>query len=253
MMNHTATAVDSIPPIDRPEAMRLADVEYRRFADTLRTLDADDWSKPTDCDRWDVRAVVLHVLGAMEGNASLREMVHQQRLGSKIGKEIGGSSLDGVNELQVRERDHLHGNELVERFASTIDRAVAGRRRFPAPLRPIKVAMPPPWTGKRTLGWLNDIVYTRDAWMHRVDLAQATGIELTLTPEHDGRLVADVVADWARLHGKPFDLVLTGPAGGHYHRPGAGAEHLELDAVTFSRTLAGRREGTGLLGIEVPF
>lgn len=248
----TATDVETIAPIGHDEAIRLAETEYRRFVDLLRQLGGDDWGKPTDCDRWDVRAVVLHVLGAMEANASVRELVHQQLRGGKVGKEIGGSSLDGANELQVRERASLAGEELLERFEGTIDRAVRGRRRFPRPLRGLKMTMPPPWTGKRTLGWLNDVVYTRDTWMHRVDLSRATERPLVLTADHDGRIVADVVADWARLHGQPFDLVLTGPAGGHY-RGGSGGEHLELDAIEFCRSIAGRRERSGLLTTEVPF
>jgi hypothetical protein len=178
--------------------------------------------------------------------------MHQQRLGAKAGKEIGGSSLEGVNEVQIRERASLSGDDLVRRFADTVDRAVRGRRRFPRPLRGLKMKMPPPWTGKRTLGWLNDVVYTRDTWMHRIDLSRATGRELVLTADHDGRIVADVVADWARVHGQPFDLVLQGPAGGHFPQ-GTGGEHHELDAVEFCRTIAGRREGTGLLTTEVPF
>ena len=248
----TARDVTAIEPIDHDEAIRLAEVEYGRFLDLLRGLGPDDWGKPTDCDRWDVRGVALHVLGAMDATASVREMVHQQIRGRKVGQEIGGSTLDGANELQVRERSSLSGDALVDRFAATIDRAVRGRRRFPRPLRGLKMTMPPPWTGKRSLGWLNDVVYTRDTWMHRIDLSHATGRELVLTADHDGRIVADVVADWARLHERPLDLVLTGPAGGHY-RAGEGGEHIELEAVEFCRTLAGRREGTGLLTTAVPF
>jgi hypothetical protein len=112
--------------------------------------------------------------------------------------------------------------------------------------------MPPPWRGKRSLGWLNDVVYTRDTWMHRIDLSRATGRPLVLTADHDGRIVADAVADWARLHGRPFELELTGPAGGHY-RTGTAGEHHQLDAIEFCRTITGRREGTGLLTTEVPF
>ncbi len=252
MNQGTATDVSTIEPIDHEEAIRLAAAEYGRFLDLLRALGPDDWGKPTDCDRWDVRGVTLHVLGAMDSNASVREMVHQQRLGAKVGKEIGGSSLDGANEVQVRERDSLTGDALIERFAATVPRAVRGRRRFPRPLRGLKMTMPPPWTGKRSLGWLNDVVYTRDTWMHRIDLTGATGHELVLTADHDGRVVADVVADWARVHGQPFDLVLTGPAGGHYTQGGRGEQH-ELDAVEFCRTIAGRRPGAGLLTTEVPF
>ena len=252
MSPSTATDVSTIPPVNHDEAIELAEAEYRRFLDLLRDLGPDDWGRPTDCDRWDVRAVVLHVLGAMDANASLREQLHQQRLGGKAGKEIGGSSLDGVNEVQIRERASLSGDELVRRYEATVDRAVRGRRRFPRPLRGVKLTMPPPWTGKRSLGWLNDVVYTRDTWMHRVDLSRATGRDLVLTSEHDGRIVADAVADWARLHGQPFELVLTGPAGGRF-RTGTGGEHHELDAIEFCRSIAGRRERTGLLTTEVPF
>jgi uncharacterized protein (TIGR03083 family) len=252
MSPDTVTDVTTIEPIRHDEAIRLAAAEYGRMLDLLRSLGADDWGKPTDCDRWDVRAVALHVLGAMEANASVRETVHQQRLGAKVGKEIGGTSLDGTNEVQVRERAALSGDELVERFTTAVPRAVRGRRRFPRPLRGLEMTMPPPWTGKRSLGWLNDIVYTRDTWMHRVDLCRATGHDLVLTPDHDGRLVADVVADWGRVHGQPFDLELTGVAGGRY-RAGVGGEHHELDAVELCRTIAGRRKGSGLLTTEVPF
>ena len=248
----TATDVETIAPVDHDEAVGLAEVEYRRFLDLLRDLGPEDWGRPTDCDRWDVRAVALHVLGAMDGNASVRELVHQQRLGGKAGKEIGGSTLDGVNEVQIRERASLAGDELVRRFAATVEPAVRGRRRFPRLLRGVPMKMPPPWTGKRSLGWLNDVVYTRDTWMHRVDLSRATERPLVLTADHDGRIVADAVADWARLHGQPFDLVLTGPAGGH-HRRGSGGERLELDAIEFCRSITGRRERTGLLTTEVPF
>jgi hypothetical protein len=74
-------------------------------------------------------------------------------------------------------------------------------------------------------------------------------------PQPDGRIVADVVAEWARRHGKPFTLALTGPASGTYaHHPDLPeAEHLSLDAVDFCRTLAGRGHPAGLLTTIVPF
>ena len=88
--------------------------------------------------------------------------------------------------------------------------------------------------------------------MHRVDIARATGRDLLLTPDHDGRIVADVVAEWARVHGQPYRLTLTGPAGGTWSA-GAGGEEITLDAIEFCRILSGRAPGTGLLAHEVPF
>lgn len=102
------------------------------------------------------------------------------------------------------------------------------------------------------MGYLLDVILTRDPWMHRVDIARATGREMELSPEHDGRIIADVVAEWARRHGAPFVLTLTGPAGGTYVL-GDDGEQITIDAVDFCRTLSGRATGTGLLTQEVPF
>jgi hypothetical protein len=88
--------------------------------------------------------------------------------------------------------------------------------------------------------------------MHRIDATRATGAPLALDADHDGRIVADVVAEWARRHGQAFELTLTGPAGGRY-RAGTGGEQIEIDAVELCRTLAGRAPGEGLLGTVVPF
>ena len=74
---------------------------------------------------------------------------------------------------------------------------------------------------------------------------------MALDAAHDGRNVADVVAEWARRHGRPFELTLTGPAGGRY-RSGTDGEAIEIDAVELCRTLAGRAPGEGLLATVVP-
>jgi uncharacterized protein (TIGR03083 family) len=100
------------------------------------------------------------------------------------------------------------------------------------------------------MGYLVDVILTRDTWMHRVDIARAVGIDMELTPDHDGVLVADVVAEWARRHGKPCSLTLTGPAGGSWSW-GTGGPTIELDAVEFCRGLSGR--GRPALDTEVPF
>jgi hypothetical protein len=91
--------------------------------------------------------------------------------------------------------------------------------------------------------------------MHRIDAASALGQPLELSTEHDGRIMSDVVAEWARRHSQPFMLELTGPIGATYvNDPDAAeAEHTSLDAVDFCRTLAGRVPATGLLATVVPF
>jgi len=101
-----------------------------------------------------------------------------------------------------------------------------------------------------TLGFLIDVILTRDTWMHRVDIARATDQPLHLTAEHDGVLVDDIVREWAGRHGSACTLTLTGPAGGTWSW-GTGGNELELDAVEFCRGLSGR--GEPALGTEVPF
>src|ERR1035441_8310544 len=88
------------------------------------------------------------------------------------------------------------------------------------------------------LGYLIDTIYLRDLWMHRVDSAHALGQPLELSADHDGRIVADVVAEWALRHGQPFVLELAGPVGATYvsDPDASAAEHDSLDAVAFCRT-----------------
>lgn len=95
--------------------------------------------------------------------------------------------------------------------------------------------------------------FTRDVWMHRVDAALATGRDLVLTAEHDGRLVADVVAEWATTHDDPYLLELTGPAGGSFARGDTGPDDvLQLDAVDALRIMSGRGEPRGPLKHRLP-
>jgi len=235
--------------ITRTNATAIAEVEDGRFLELVRSLTDAEWAATTCCDGWDVRAMVLHVLGAAE-SASKRELIHQLRVGSKLAKQMGRVQIDGVNELQIRERQHLTTAEIVERLAAAQPRFRRSRRQLPAPMR--AVAIPAPPYGKVKLGTLMDRTYTRDVWMHRIDISRATGREIELTPEHDGFIVADVVEEWASVHCGPVELTLTGPAGGRWSF-GTGGEHLELDAVEFCETMAGRRQGTGLLTTGVLF
>ena len=89
------------------------------------------------------------------------------------------------------------------------------------------------------------------------DLARATGQDLVLTANHDGVIVADVVAEWARRHGQSYRLELIGPAGGSWSS-GTGGEEIVMDAADFCRIISGRPgpnggQPWGLLTTQVPF
>ncbi len=249
-MNTTATRAQDVAPLSRSEAMTIAAAELDRILDLLRSLTPGEWLRPTECEPWDVRTMATHVLGATESHSSLRETVHQMRayLAAKSGPMI-----DAMTALQIRDRADLSPEDVVARLERAAPRSVRARRRMPGLVRRMPMKVDPPFDrdGWR-LGYLMDVIYNRDAWMHRADISRALGRDMVLTPEHDGRLLADVAAEWARRHGKPFTLVLAGPAGGTF-AAGDGGEHIELDAVEFCRIRSGRAKGTGLLSTEVPF
>jgi uncharacterized protein (TIGR03083 family) len=237
--------------LDRPTAMRLAATEYERFVEHLRALSTEDWSRPTDCPDWDVRAMATHVLGMAEMAASVREGARQR----KAAKARGGVMIDALTALQVEEHAELGPAEIIDRLAAVGPKAAHGRRRTPWLIRRRQLPDPEPMPGadeRWTIGFITDTILTRDPWMHRVDSTRATGVPMVLTRDHDGVLVADVVAEWLARHGQPCSLRLTGPVGGEWTQ-GTRGERIEVDAVEFCRILSGRAPGVGLLAVEVPF
>lgn len=230
--------------------MAAAAEEYARLDTLLAGLGDADWLLPTDCDGWAVRDVVAHLAGAAEATASLRESGRQALAARR--RHRAALLVDGMSAVQVAERAGLAPVRLRAQLSAAATRGVRARSRWPAPLRGVRVPFGPP-LGWRPLGYLTDRIYTRDAWMHRIDIARATGRSLHLTASHDGRLVADVVAEWAGDHGQPFRLELTGPAGGAWQR-GTGGPVLVLDAVELARVLSGRAPAPHpLLGHQVAF
>jgi uncharacterized protein (TIGR03083 family) len=248
----TSTDTRSIPRIKHAEAMRITAVENDKFAAALRDLRPEDWAKPTDCARWDVRALAAHVVGSAAGQASPREFARQVRAGKPVVAEIGAEYWwDGMNEIHVRERTDRTVDDLHTEWADNSRRALRARRRLPRPIAWLPLINLPAPVGRKPVSYLFDMGFTRDVWMHRIDLTHAAGTTFEADPDHDGRIVADLVAEWADTHGEPFTLKLTGPAGGEFVS-GDGGEHVEMDAVEFCRTLAGRRPGAGVLSHPLP-
>ena len=246
------TDVRTIPPIKHKEAMRIAPVENAKFGAALRDLRPEDWAKPTDCARWDVRGLAAHVVGSAAGQASPREFARQVRTGKPIVEEIGAEYWwDGMNELHVREREDKSVDELIGEWDENSARALRARRRLPRPIAWLPLINLPAPIGRKPVSYLFDMGFTRDTWMHRIDLTAAAGTTFDATADHDGRIVADLVREWATTHDDPFMLTLTGPAGGAFSS-GSGGEYVEVDAIEFCRTLAGRLSGDGVLKHPMP-
>jgi uncharacterized protein (TIGR03083 family) len=243
-----------VSALDRDTAMRLAAAEYDRVVATLEQLTPDQWASPTDCTGWDVRAMAGHVLGMTRMAASMRETIRQQVAAQRRCKRDGGVMIDALTALQVEEQASLSPEEVVQSLRTFGPKAAHGRARTPGLIRG-RNAGPQDVAGEKeywTFGYLLDTILTRDPFMHRIDIARATGVRLPPTADHEGVIVDDVVREWSGRHGAAYTLELTGPAGGNWSH-GDGGEHLAMDAFEFCRAVSGRAEAPGLLSHQVPF
>lgn len=251
-------AIDQITPITyRTDAAHVATRAYDDLIALLETLEDDDWQASTECPAWNVSDMVGHVIGNAESAASKREMLRQNLHGLRHAREHDGNAMDAYNALQVEEHAALTPAERVAALRTLTAGAVRGRMRTPAFLRavsaPVKSngsiveGMP----SKANLGHLMDVIYTRDVFMHRIDISRAVGRELS-PGDNDRRIVEDAVGEWARRHQQAVEVVLTGPAGGKFVQ-GSGGPRIEMDALQLCRVLSGRAPGEGLLETKIFF
>ena len=61
MSTEMVIKASEIPRIKHDEAMAITAAENRRLWELLIDIKPDEWSLPTDCTRWDVRAIVVHL------------------------------------------------------------------------------------------------------------------------------------------------------------------------------------------------
>jgi uncharacterized protein (TIGR03083 family) len=246
-MQRALQNVADIPPLNHQEAGLMARVELERFIALLETLSADDWLKPTYCTLWNVRQMVSHQAGAYAGYAGAAEFKRQWNPPPK--PKSGQMVIDAVNDLQVADRAQATPAELIAELRQVGPKAIANRQSIPAAIRGLRFHWASfnyawrPFDMVRALRWpygptfvsfshseqalqglirldyVTDLLYTRDTWMHRMDICLATGREMVLTDEHDGRMMALVMRDLAEqlkdvLKEKSVAYDIPGPGGG---------------------------------------
>jgi uncharacterized protein (TIGR03083 family) len=235
-----------IPKLNHEEAYKMALAELETFLALLQDLTEAEWSKPTACVLWDVRQMVAHVVGAAEGYLSFKNFKRQ--MASKELKRYTSQGLKGIdatNQLQIDDRAKSTPAELIAELREIGPKSINNRYKLPLPLRALRVYIPV--LGFNRIDYLTDLIYTRDMWMHRLDICRATGREMALKPGHDGRITALVVRDLAKklnrkLKGVGVSYSLTGPGGGTWN---IGANlvptaNLELNALDFNLLASGR-------------
>lgn len=89
--------------------------------------------------------------------------------------------------------------------------------------------------------YLFRVVLTREAWLHRADIAEAAG-QLPVPGPHGAEVVRqavrDVAADWT---GPSVTVEITGPAGGRWLAgDGTPAIAVRADPVSYLRLVTGR-------------
>jgi uncharacterized protein (TIGR03083 family) len=253
-LDQSPTRVARTVDLDRTIAMRLAATEYERVVAMLEALTPEQWQAPTECTGWDVRAMAGHILGMTQMAATVRETLRQSLVSGRRAKRSGCLPIDALTAVQVEKNEALTREELLRALRRTGPKAAAARRRTPAVVRNRTLPEVQVVGGAQewwTIGYLLDVILTRDPFMHRIDIARATGAPMQSSADHEGVIVDDVVREWAGRHGQAYALVLTGPAGGRW---GSGqAEPITMDAFDFCRALSGRAAAPGLLSEQVPF
>lgn len=237
-------AAASIAPQTREQSRALALTEVGRFIDLLETLRGDDWTQPTDCALWSVKDIAAHQASHVQMGTGLGGFLTQLNpltLFPYLRRGMGG--LDAVNQAPVEARKQTSTADLITELrtmpASIEARQKAGwfARHFLVPLHPV---------GFTTLGNLWDTIFPRDMWMHRHDIASATGKPFHQTADHDGLIVAQTVRDTSAYLPKKLPditLVLTlhGVAGGEWTiGDGAQTVHLALGVVDYMRRTSER-------------
>jgi uncharacterized protein (TIGR03083 family) len=134
----------------------------------LRSLDDDDWARPTDLPGWDVKAVASH-LAHLESELS---GVKQQRVELPERDHYNDTS-SRYTELGIVAREGRSGPEIVDEIEEC---AARRHERLLADPPTDGKADPPRTPGKVRWDWetlLNNRVV--DVWMHEQDIRRATG------------------------------------------------------------------------------
>ena len=234
----------NIPKLGHTEARQLATDELERMLALLESLSAEDWRRPTACPLWNVSEVVAHLAGAFAGYASWTEFKRQYFRNPYMSE--AAAKIDGVNQCQVEDRAGASPTALLAELRDVGPRAIRTRHRLPWLLRVLRIPSGPP-LGITPIGYITDLIYTRDMWMHRLEISRTSGREMTLTAAHDGRIVELVLRDLGqtprhRRRERNIRVELTGPAGGIFDF-GSGSDPsatIQMNALAFNWLASGR-------------
>lgn len=226
-------------PVTSPRAGRPVLLGQRaRLQEELQALDPEQWQAPTECRPWTVRDLVGHVVaGLAEDHRPVLLLTHAA---AGIVRHRGRSLLDAVNEAQI---DSL-------RAASPEGVLAELARLAPVAFLPPALHRVPMRAGGlpegSDLAYVQYVIRPRDTWLHRHDIARATGGNVADDPT-DTDVVEQVMRDLARSWtGGAVVLRLRGSGGGTFLLGSGEGPVVDVDVVPLMRHLSGRDPGTVL-------
>ena len=228
-----------IAPPTRQQALATLTAELSAFQRLVATLNDEDWSRPTASAGWTVRDLVAHVAGQFEEQA--RFGTFRRRLREAKRRYPDRIALDAHNQFQIDELAGRPTAELTAHLARHVPLALRAIRRAPGLVRrlPSTIFFPEPPLPDRRMSYLFDILTSRDTWMHRLEIADATGRPFTVD-DHDTAVVEQVLRDLARAWtGPDIRLELTGAITGEWTLGGNG-KPVSVDGLVLMRHLSGR-------------
>lgn len=232
-MNHTLIRAADLPMTPADVAAKVARAQRLRLIDEAVRLTDDQWQTVTECPRWTVFDIVAHVAAAMQNAANPVRWLSDGVLGKF--RHPHDALLDAGNEIGINRRRGRPVPRLVADYRGLIDAAEPPRllRRVPVPVGGLP--------SYADVAYLVDVILARDAWLHRYDIARATGGSVDPDPT-SAEVIAQVVRDLALARqGPDVVLDLTGPEGGTWLvGTNPDAPVVTLPAVEFLRHLSGR-------------
>ncbi len=236
----------AIPPPNRSDGTRVNEAQRDALLAGVERLTPEQWRVRTECPRWTVLEMVAHVVAGAENQRRPERMLAGLAAGPL--RHRGLSRIDAMNELGIDRRRDKGPEELLADLREVIPKAVGPHWFRAVPLRDGK--MPAHADG----AYLFDVIYPRDTWLRRHDIARALGTTPAPDPT-DAEVVLQAVRDVGLAwRGPDLVLELTGPEGGAWvleslldpAGPGPGSERevpetrVTLPAVEFMRHLSGR-------------
>lgn len=225
-------------------AVVVARAELSALVEEVHALPADRFLGRTDCVAWTVRDVVAHLAGAAD--EAVHPAVQARHMLTARTRLRKLPLADALTAQQIADRSRRSAAEIVAELTRLTPKVPAARARVPGLVRRRKLPDPSALPGD-DLGYLLDVIYTRDVWMHRIDISRATGRALSDSGVEElvvGQIVRDLQRGWA---GPPVRLVLTGRVEGEWPLGGSpDGPEVTVDTVSLCRLLSGRSDETGL-------